>query len=190
MAHFGRGYGQTWSTPDWPGDHVFTQARFGVDFIQPVTPARQAERAVKYGVLFLVMTFALYFLFEVVSGLRIHIVQYGLVGLSMCLFYLLLLSLGEQVGFPVAYVVSAAAIVLQSGLYSLAVLRSRRHAAVFSTLVVLLYGFLYVVLGLESWSLLVGAVALFVALSAVMFATRNVDWHGAGREPAPASPTA
>ena len=166
VAHFGRGYGQVWSTPDWPGDHVFAQARFGVDFIQPVTPARQAERAVKYGVLFLVMTFALYFLFEVVSGLRIHIVQYGLVGLSMCLFYLLLLSLGEQVDFPVAYVVSAAAIVAQSGLYSLAVLRSRRHAAVFSALLVLLYGFLYVVLGLESWSLLVGALALFIALSA------------------------
>jgi inner membrane protein len=185
VAHFGRGYGQIWTTQDWPGDHVFTQARFGVDFIQPVTPARQAERAVKYGVLFLVMTFALYFLFEVVSGLRIHIVQYGLVGLSMCLFYLLLLSLGEQVGFPVAYVASAAAIVAQSGLYSLAVLRSRRHAAVFSGLLVMLYGFLYVVLGLENWSLLVGAVALFIALSAVMFATRNVDWHGAGREPTP-----
>jgi inner membrane protein len=74
--------------------------------------------------------------------------------------------------------------VAQSGLYSLAVLRSRRHAAVFSGLLVMLYGFLYVVLGLENWSLLVGAIALFVALSAVMFATRNVDWHGAGREPA------
>jgi inner membrane protein len=188
VAHFGRGYGQIWSSTDWPGDQAFAQARFGVDFIQPVTAARQAERAVKYGVLFLVMTFALYFLFEVVSGLRIHIVQYGLVGLSMCLFYLLLLSLGEQVGFAIAYVISAAAIVAQSGLYSLAVLRSRRHAAVFSGLLVLLYGFLYVVLGLESWALLVGALALFAALSAVMFATRNVDWHGGARAAAATQP--
>jgi inner membrane protein len=187
VAHFGRGYGQSWTTVDNPGDGAFARARFGVDFIQPVTPARQAERAVKYGVLFLVMTFALYFLFEVVSGLRVHIVQYGLVGLSMCLFYLLLLSLGEQIGFPLAYVISAAAIVAQSGLYSLAVLRSRRHAAVFSALLVMLYGFLYVVLGLESWALLVGSIALFLALSAVMFATRNVDWHAAGRAASPAA---
>lgn len=118
------------------------------------------------------------------QGGRAHFVQYVLIGAALCLFYLLLLSLGEQVGFLVAYVISAAAIVAQSGLYSLAVLRSRRHAAVFGALLVLLYGFLYVVLGLESWALLVGALALFAALSAVMFATRNVDWHGAGRTPA------
>ncbi len=186
VGHFGRDYGQSWSTVSAPGEPAFAAARFGVDFIQPVTPARQAERSVKYGVLVLVMTFALYFLFEVMSGPRIHIVQYGLVGLSMCLFYLLLLSLGEQVGFAIAYAASTAAIVAQSGLYSLAVLRSRRHAAVFALLLVLLYGFLYVLLGLESWALLVGSIALFLVLSAVMFATRNVDWHATGRAPRPA----
>lgn len=70
----------------------------------------------------------------------------------------------------------------------IAVLRSRRHAAAVSALLVMLYGFLYVVLGIESWALLVGAAALFAALSAVIFATRNVDWHAAGRATSPATP--
>ncbi|MFC0407018.1 inner membrane CreD family protein [Roseomonas elaeocarpi] len=125
------------------------------------------------------MGFLTYVLFELLAGVGIHLVQYGLLGLSIVLFPLLLLAFGEPVGFAAAYAISTAAMVGQASAYTAGVTRRMRLAAPFAGVLGVLFGFLYVVLNLEADALLVGAVALFAALSVVMMVTRHVDWSKA-----------
>jgi inner membrane protein len=148
----------------------------GVELLEPVPTYRMVERSSKYGILFLVLSFLTYFLFETISGVRIHLMQYGLLGLSLSLFALLLISFSEPLGFAPAYAISTVAILLQASLFTASVTRRRRHALIFAGILGALFGFLYVVLSLETFSLLVGSVALFAVLSAVMAVTRNIDW--------------
>ena len=187
ISYFGRGYGQQWGSagPKGLNDSAIARSQFGVKLIQPLNAYRQVERSAKYGNLFLVLTFLVYFLIAVTSGLRIHAVQYGLVGLSLCLFYLLLLSFSETLGFELAYAVSTAGVVGQTSLYSLSITSQRRSTALFGSLLLSLYGFLYIVLRLESYALLSGSVALFAALSAMMYLTRNIRWSRDGETATP-----
>ncbi len=138
---------------------------------------RMVERALKHGVLVLALVFAAFFLFETLAGLRLHAVHYGLVGAAMCLFYLALLALGEVVEPGMAYVGAAVASSALVVLYSAAILRSRARAAVIGGLLASVHGVLYVVLRMESYALLAGTATLFVAVGAVMWFTRNIDWH-------------
>ena len=126
--------------------------------------------------LFLTLSFLTLFLFEIVSRVRVHLVQYGLLGLSVSLFALLLISIAEPIGFSAAYAVSTAAILLQASLYTLSVVRRVQLAAIFAGVLGSLFGFLFIVLSLDAYALLAGTVALFTILSGVMFATRKVDW--------------
>jgi inner membrane protein len=144
---------------------------------------RMVERALKHSVLVLALVFAAFFLFETLAGLRLHAVHYALVGAAMCLFYLALLALGEVVEPGVAYVGAAVASSLLVTLYSAAILKSQTRAAVIGALLACVHGVLFVVLRMEYFALLAGTGALFAALSAVMFFTRNIDWHAqdAGR---------
>jgi inner membrane protein involved in colicin E2 resistance len=143
---------------------------------------RMVDRALKHSVLVLALVFAAFFLFETLAGLRLHAVHYGLVGAAMCLFYLALLALGEVIEPGPAYIGAAAASSLLITLYSAAILRGRGRAAVIAALLASVHSVLYVVLRMENYALLAGTGALFVALAAVMYFTRNVDWqaHDAG----------
>ena len=134
-------------------------------------------RAAKYAVLFIGLTFIAYFMFEVFSALRLHMLQYLLIGLANCVFYLLLLALAEQTAFVVAYAVSALASAALVTLYSGAVLGSLRRAFPIAALLGSLYGFLYVTLRSEDLALIFGAVGLFAVLATFMYLTRRVDWH-------------
>ncbi|MGE0153404.1 MAG: cell envelope integrity protein CreD [Reyranellaceae bacterium] len=177
VSYLGRSYGQAWNSTDIPSglrERVHAGA-FGVNFLQTVTPYRETERAIKYGILFIALTFVMYLMFEMVSGRPIHLLQYGAVGLSLCVFYLLLLSLSEQLGFFWAYAVSATAIVGQTTAYTLAATRRKRFALGFGGGLSGLYAFLYVLMQMESYSLLSGAIALFLVLSALMWMTRNLN---------------
>lgn len=151
-------------------------ARIGVALLDPVPTYRMVERASKYAILFLALSFLTYFLFETVSGARIHVVQYGLLGLSISLFALLLISFSEPLGFTAGYLLSALMVLAQASLYTATVTGKWRHAATFAAVLAALFGFLYVVLILESYSLLVGSVALFAALSLTMAVTRRIEW--------------
>jgi inner membrane protein len=162
----------------WPAaseaDH-----RVGVDLREGVPIYQMVERAAKYGPFFLALSFLTYFLFETVSGVRIHVIQYGMLALSIALFSLLLLSLSEPLGFTAGYCISAAMVLLQASLYTGAVTRQRRHGITFGAVLAGLLGFLYVVLTLETFSLLVGSAGLFAALSVAMTVTRRVSWSRA-----------
>ncbi|MBP0494248.1 cell envelope integrity protein CreD [Roseomonas indoligenes] len=150
----------------------------GVDLLEAVPTYRMVTRASKYAAMFLALAFLTYVLFELVAGVRIHLVQYGLLGLSVVLFPLLLLAFGEPLGFAAAYAISTAAVVAQASAYTAAVTRRAALAGLFAGILGGLFGFLYVVLSLEAYALLAGTVALFAALSVVMAVTRRVDWAG------------
>jgi inner membrane protein len=151
-----------------------------ISLIQPVDPYSQVNRATKYGFLFIGFTFLALLMFDVIGGVRVSAVEYLLMGAALILFFVLLLAFAEVIGFAAAYVVASAAIAGLNTAYSAAVLSSWRRAALIGGLLVGLYAVLYILLSLEAYSLLIGALLLFAALAGVMYATRRIDW-GAGR---------
>jgi len=147
-----------------------------VDLVTPVDLYDQVNRSVKYGFLFIGFTFMAFLMFDVVGGVRVATVEYLLVGAGLILFFVMLLAFAEVVGFTLAYLIAAGAIVGLLTAYSAAVLKSRRRAGFILGLLVALYAVLYILLSLEAYSLLIGSLLLFAALAAVMFLTRNIDW--------------
>ncbi|MBI5608019.1 MAG: cell envelope integrity protein CreD [Deltaproteobacteria bacterium] len=158
-------------------DAVDDDPEFGVRFIQPVDQYLQTDRAMKYAILFVVLTFAGFFLFEVLRRLRVHPMQYSLVGAALAMFYLLLVALSEHLEFAVAYAIASAACVGLIGFYVAHVLQHWLRGLGFAGLLGLLYGTLYGLLQSEDNALLLGAGLLFAALAAVMVLTRRLDWY-------------
>jgi len=148
----------------------------GISFIDPVDQYLKTDRAIKYGFLFISLTFVGFFLFEMLKKLAVHPVQYSLVGAALALFYLLLLSFSEHIGFGAAYALSSSACVLLIGFYVSGILHSARHGLGFGAMLTLLYGVLYGLLGADDYALLMGSILLFGLLAAVMVMTRDVDW--------------
>ena len=177
VGYLGRSFPQLWQHGE-DFSKPICDSLFGVDFKSPVDEYRMAERSAKYALLFLGMTFLVIWLYEILSGLKVHPMQYLLLGGSLCLFYLLLLALAEHIGFALAYALGALLVTAQVAVYSLTALRSRPRAAVMGGVVGGLYGYLYVLLQLQDYALLIGAIGLFLALTAVMYLTRRVDWYG------------
>ncbi len=136
-----------------------------------------SDRAVKYDLLFIVLTFIAVGLIEVLSGRRVHPVQYALVGLALSLFFLLLLSLSEHLPFEQAYAVAAAACALLLGVYAASMLGRNLAGLMFGGGIALLYGLLYALLQMEQNALVIGSVMLFAALATVMMLTRRIDWY-------------
>jgi inner membrane protein len=153
---------------------------FGVTFIEPVNVYLQAERAVKYGILFVALTFAGFFLLETLQKLRIHPLQYALVGLALAIFFLLVISLSEHFAFVWAYLVAAASCVALLGYYLAFVLKSAWRGFGYALKFTLLYGILYGLLLSEDNALVLGSLVLFAALAAIMVLTRNMDWYEFG----------
>ena len=153
---------------------------FGVSFVDPVDQYLKSERAAKYAFLFIGLTFAGFFLTEVLRRVSVHPVQYGLVGLALAMFFLLLLSFSEHIGFPAAYVLSAVACVGLITFYVAHVLASRAQGLGFGAALASLYGLLYVILSSEDYALLMGSLLVFGLLAAVMVLTRRVSWNGMG----------
>lgn len=175
-TRLGRKLPEAWTSPQDPKFFAAEQA-FGARFIETVGLYQVIERSTKYAVLVVGLTFVAYFLMEVVAGLRLHPLQYLLVGLANTLFYLLLLSLAEHLGFAVAYCLSAAASTALIAGYSAAVLTSRPRAFLMVAVLAALYGFLYMTLKAENFALLTGSIGLWVALAVVMYLTRRINWY-------------
>ncbi len=150
---------------------------FSVDFIDPVNVYLLSERAVKYGVLFVVLVFTAFFMFEVLRSLRIHPMQYMLVGLALAMFFMLIISLSEHMPFLTAYVASGVVCSALIGIYLAGVLKARKPALAFTGGIALLYAVLYGVLQSEDNALLMGTLVMFTALAAVMLLTRRMDWY-------------
>ena len=150
---------------------------FGVAFIDPVSAYVLSDRATKYGLLFIALTFVGVGLVEVLKRLRVHPVQYLLVGSALAVFFLLLVSLTEHIAFAWAYLAASAACTTLLTFYASFVLRGGRAGAVFGAAIAALYGALYLLLQMEQSALVLGSLLLFAVLGAVMVATRRVDWY-------------
>jgi len=178
VSYYGRNFPQAWAKAGGggpvPSVKELEDSSFGVSLMQPVNAYRTVERAIKYGVLFLTLVFAAFFLLEAVCGLRLNALNYLLVGAALCLFYLGTLALAEFMVFGAAYAISAAASTALIALYGKSILRSGRRAWVVGGMLGGIYGYLYFVLQMEDFALLAGTGALFVVLAAVMVATRKL----------------
>jgi len=149
----------------------------GVKFIQPVDIYLQSERSIKYAILFIGLSFITFFIFENIKQIRIHPIQYTFVGLAISIFYLLLISLAEHIAFYLAYLIAVTCCSTLLLVYVRYMLHSLRSAALFSCMVVGLYGLLYVIIQAEDFALLMGALLVFTLLASLMYITRKIDWY-------------
>jgi inner membrane protein len=181
VSSFGRSLPQSWVNAQSARNQTVIEnmqkSTFGVSLLEEGAFYTEVNRAVKYSVLFIVLTFLAFFMFEVLSHLRIHPLNYLLIGLAIALFYLLLLSLSEHIGFLLAYIISTLAITGLITTYAKSVLKAKKRAGIIATFLILLYSYLYVLLQLDELSLIFGSVFLFGILAVIMYLTRNTDWY-------------
>lgn len=185
VTQYGRSFPPTWTAGEEANRGVslsqMSASALGDSLLTLLDAYRTVERSIKYDVLFIVLVFTVFFVFEAIAGPRIRPLQYLLVGAALCLFFLGLLSLSEFVPFGAAYAAAAAA---STGLitgYSARVLQSGRRSRLLAAMLVAAYGVIFVALRLQDYSLLFGSAMLFAALGDVMYATRNMDWYAVGR---------
>jgi inner membrane protein len=180
VSYYGRDYPQQWTSRG--GNERFnvqivTNSRFGAQFLSILDAYRYVERSIKYGVLFLVLVFTTFFLFEVTARQKIHPFQYLMVGAALCLFYLLLLSISEFIGFGWAYLIAAATSMILITWYCRFFLGGGVRTLMIGAGLAGVYTFLYITLRQQDYALLMGAIALFIVLALVMYVTRKVDWY-------------
>lgn len=176
VLELNRSYRQAWMEGEVT-DAMLTDSAIGVGLFQTVDVYQRSERAIKYALLFIALTFLTFFAWEQLSGLKLHPLQYLLVGLALSTFYVLLLALAEHVRFLIAYSIAAAALVALMAVYISGALRSTRRGVAVATAMSVVYGLLYALILSEDYALLLGAITLFAALAAVMIATRKIDWY-------------
>jgi inner membrane protein len=185
VLEINRNFGQSWYDsevrPGEPAEQSFARSGVGVTFYEPVDIYQRNYRAVHYAVLLIGITFLTFFLWEHLSGIAIHGMQYLMVGLALALFYLLLLALSEHMSFDVAYGISAGALVGLITVYLTGVLRRAPLALGAGAGLATLYTMLYWILRSEDYSLLMGALLLFGVLAILMIATRRIDWSSVAR---------
>lgn len=188
VSYYGRDFGQYGAAALPP---ALDSSLFGVELLPGIDSYRSVDRAVRYGILFVVLALMSFFLFEVITRTRIHPFQYAMVGVALAVFFLLLLALSELVSFVAAYSAAAAGTIGLVTMYMLPVLRTGRRTFVASALLGASFGVLYVVLQAEDYALLAGALVVFVALAITMRLTRALDWYAedaTSSGPAPTSP--
>lgn len=172
VLHLNRPYPQQWAD----STTGIEDSAFGVTLLVGVDHYQKSMRAAKYALLVIALTFLAFFLVEIRYGKRAHPFQYILIGMALCLFYTLLLSLSEFMAFNAAYAIGGAVTTLTIVAYVKSVFSSRHLSTIAGGVLVILYAFVFLVLQLEDYALLVGSVGLFVVLALTMYLSRNVDW--------------
>lgn len=174
LLSINREYPQEWTEDD---TYNLNESSFGVNLLQPINHYSKNMRSVKYGILIILLTFVVYFFIEILQNKNAHAVQYVLVGFALCIFYTLLLSFSELVGFNWAYLIAAGATVSLLGVYTKSVFQSTKSGVIFSTFLSGLYLFIFSLIQLQDRALLFGSVGLFIILAIVMFVSRKINWH-------------
>ena len=178
VLNLNRNFPQEWTD----NSYNINEAAFGVNFLIPVDHYQKSMRSVKYAIMFILLTFLVFLFTELLNGFKIHPVQYLLVGLALIIFYTLLVSLSEQIGFTKAYLVSSSAIILLITLYSKTIFNDNRLTATLAGILIILYGFLFIVLRSEDYALLLGSIGLFFVLCVIMYLSRKINWYGSETE--------
>jgi inner membrane protein len=178
VLHLNRNYPQYWTGK---GYDLYSSI-FGVTLFSPVNIYQKTMRTAKYALMFIVFTFMAFFISEVMNRLRVHPVQYFLIGLAMIIFYTLLLSISEQMNFGTAYLISAVAIISLITGYAKSILKNNYVVLMVGGILTILYAYLYILLQIEDYALLMGSVGLFGVLCAIMYLTRSIDWYAIHQE--------
>lgn len=156
---------------------------FGVTMIQPADGYAKTNRCIKYAILFIGLTFSLFFIIELMQKKPVHPVQYILIGLALIIFYTLLLSISEFLIFDLSYFIAALATIVLISFYAYGHFRSSKTAGIFGGVLILLYSFTFVLIRLEDTALLIGSIGLFIILALAMYASRRINWYGEDRMP-------
>ncbi len=182
-----QGFDATWSVlrfnrniPEvWTDNQVnsFYDSSFGVNLVETVDHYQQNMRSAKYAIMFIALTFIVFFFVEVLTKKRIHPIQYLLVGIALILFYSLLLSVSEQLNFGIAYLIASMATIGLITIYTQSIFRSKTQTGILTFVLCLLYAFLYMVLQLEDIALLIGSIGLFIILAIIMYFSRKINWY-------------
>ncbi len=173
VLHFNRNFPQTWKG----NKYQMSGSDFGVELVTMADHYQKNIRSAKYGILVIVLVFISFFLSEVISGERIHPVQYALVGFALVLFYLLLLSFSEHLGFNIAYLIASAAVLCLVFVYSRTFLKKRVNSLLLTAVLAACFVFIFVLLQMETFALLTGSVVLFIVLALIMYLTRKINWY-------------
>lgn len=173
VLNFNRNFPQQWKNDEY---HV-SSADFGVRLVNLADHYQKSSRSAKYAILVILFVFLSFFLNEIIRKQKIHPFQYILVGFAILVFYLLLLSISEQIGFNLAYLISALAVLLMVLLYSKSFLHTWTNALIQTLILTLSFVFIFVLMQLETYALLVGSIGLFVVLALTMFFTRKINWY-------------
>jgi inner membrane protein len=173
ILHLNRNFPQHWEG----NQYKVNEASFGLKLLITADVYQKSIRISKYALMFIVFTFAAFFFSEIINKNRVHPIQYLLIGLAVILFYVLLLSISEQLNFNYAYLLSASAVTLMITCYSKGILKNKYFTYTVFSILTILYLYLYIVLQLEDYALIMGAIGLFLVLSAVMYITRRIDWY-------------
>lgn len=163
-------------------DNTHQATGFGIQFLQPVDHYQKAERTAKYAILIIVLTFVALFFAEVITKRRIHIIQYVLIGAAMIVYYTLLLSFSEHVGFNAAYAIASVATIALIGGFIAKLLRRRRVALIFSAILAIFYVFIFVIIQLQDMALLFGSIGLFITVALLMYFSGRINWASDGTE--------
>lgn len=173
VLHFNRPFSQQWTNEN----QVLSGADFGVTLLVPVDQYQKSIRTSKYGILVILLTFMALFLVEITQGIRIHPFQYILIGAALIIYYSLLLSISEHTGYNIAYIISSAATVILISFYAKTFMSNNKLVLLFSALLTIFYGFIFVIILQQDFSLLIGSIGLFVIIGALMFVSRKVNWY-------------
>jgi inner membrane protein len=176
VLELNRTYGQSWIEGEVSSDQL-AQSAFGVELFRSVDVYQRSERAVKYALLFIALTFLSFLAWEQISKVPVHPMQYLLIGLALSVFYLLLIALSEHISFMYAYWTAAGALIVLLAVYTASALQGLMRGIVVGGAMTLTYAVLYMLVLSEQYALLMGAIALFVTLAVVMLATRKVQWY-------------
>ena len=173
VSHLNRNYPQSWVGKKYTPANDF----FGTEFIKTVDNYSKSTRVAKYAILIIALTFMVFYFSELIKGAKVNALQYVLVGLALVLFYTLLLSFSEHIGFNAAYLVAALMTVLMEFFYARSVLGSTKLAAYVAATLTLLYSFVFILIQLKDFALLAGSLGLFVILAGIMFISRRIQWE-------------
>lgn len=176
VLHFNRPFPQQWKNDD----ESIENADFGVRLMVPVDQYQKSIRSSKYSVLVILLTFIALFLVEITQRIRIHPFQYILIGAALTIYYILLLSLSEHVGYNAAYLLASIATVILITAYSRTFLPARNLVTLFSALLAVFYAFILVIIQEQDYSLLLGSIGLFLIIALLMYFSRKVKWYNSG----------
>lgn len=178
ILHLNRNYPQIWAG----SRHSIDPSSFGIDLLLPVDNYQKTYRSIRYAILFIGFTFLVFFFIEVLNKIFIHPIQYILVGVSLIVFYTLLLSISEHLKFNLAFIVSAIATLSLIAGYVRAILKSGKLTILIIGILTVLYSFIFVIIQLQDYALLIGSIGLFIILGLVMYFSRKIDWYNINLE--------